>query len=457
MTAKQTALGKADRYIEENFDRFVAELQGYIRQPSVPPEDVGGSVEEVRQTAEMTAELMREVGIDSRLLETAYYPVVYGELSSKAGGKTLLIFSHYGVVSTGPREKWVADPFGAEIWEGRIISRGASDPKGNVMACFKAVEAWLETRGDVPLNLKFLFPCGEMAKSDPKFVDNYRHLLDADALLMVDAGFTRDENCPVHLGTCGFLSVDLKLATGTKDVYNIWAQLIPNAVYPLVWALASLKDSNEQVLIEGFYDDVLPPTEEELELMKSYPWQDEGELKFWGVKNFVQGVTGFEAVRRLLCEPTCSVCAFQAGELDELGGFFVPCEAMARVDFHLVPDQRPDDILEKFKAHLRKHGFGEIEVTEHAKSPPMAGSADWKIGQAIMRSAEQVGVTAYLLPHSFELWGRLGRQLGVEQALFGIADGDRKAHFPNEIISLSYYKTGIKWLARIMWEYAMSQ
>ena len=260
MSAKQATLNKVDQYIEENLDRFVAELQGYLRQPSVPPEDVGGSVEEVRQTAEMTAELMRSVGIEARLLETAYHPVVYGELDSKAGGRTLLVYSHYGVVSTGPREEWVADPYGAEIREGRIIARGAADPKGNVMAVLKAVEAWLKTEGDVPLNLKFILPCGEMAKSDPKLVDNYRHLLHADALLMVDAGFTRDGNCPVHLGQGGALHVDLKIKTGSKNVYGILTQLIPAATYPLVWALASLKDQNEQVLTEGFYDDVLPPT-----------------------------------------------------------------------------------------------------------------------------------------------------------------------------------------------------
>src|SRR5438132_9472595 len=128
-------------YVDEHEDRFIRELQTYIRQPSAPAED-GGSVEEVRRTAEMTADLMRQVGIDARLLETATYPVVFGELRSRAGSsRTLLIYSHYGVVNPGDPVEWVVGPYSAEIRDGSIISRGASDPKGNVIAAFKAVEA----------------------------------------------------------------------------------------------------------------------------------------------------------------------------------------------------------------------------------------------------------------------------------------------------------------------------
>ena len=171
----------------------------------------------------------------------------------------------------------------------------------------------------------------------------------------------------------------------------------------------------------------------------------------------MRGVVGLEAVKRLRYEPTCFVSILHAGELGKLGGYAAPCEAVARVGFRLVPDQHPDDILEKLKAHLKKHGFEDIEVTPTRKSLPIAGSADWRIGQVIMRSAKQVVVRAYLLPRSFEGgWADFGHRLQIEQALIGIADGDRKAHLPNENISLNYYKTGIKWLARILWEYAKS-
>ena len=123
-----------------------------------------------------------------------------------------------------------------------------------------------------------------------------------------------------------------------------------------------------------------------------------------------------------------------------------------------MPDQRPEDILEKLKAHLRKHGFGDIEVTAYWSIDPLAGSEDSGIGRAIMAAVEGVGVNAYLLPHSFELgdkWISLGRDLGgIDAALIGIGDPDRKAHMPNENISLQYYRTGIKWVAGIYQEYA---
>lgn len=441
-----------NRYIDANFDRFVEELRTLLRQPSGSNEtecdDVG-----FRECANLVVKMMQDVGMKAEIMPAKCHPMIFGQLKSKTGGKTLLVASHYDVMPTGPLEEWISAPFGAEIREGRIFARGASDCKGNFMAGLKAAEAFLQSMGDVPLNLKFLVDGDdESGKGDiTAFAITHKDLLQADAILYLDAGFTRDGNCPVHLGQAGALVVDLKVKTGSKDVYSIWSQLIPTATYPLTWALASLKDQNERILIKGFYDDVLPPTAEELELMKSYPWTDEGELEFWGVKRFVKGVRGLEAVKRLLYEPTCSIAGFETGGA-------IPCEAKARLHFHLVPDQRPEDILEKLKAHLKKHGFGDIKVTAYWSIDPLAGSTDSGIGRAIMAAVEGVGVNAYLLPHSFELgdkWISLGRDLGgIDAALIGIGDPDRKAHMPNENISLQYYRTGIKWVAGIYQEYA---
>jgi acetylornithine deacetylase/succinyl-diaminopimelate desuccinylase-like protein len=439
-------------YIDEHEDRFIRELQTYIRQPSAPAED-GGSAEEVRRTAEMTANLMRQVGIDARLLETATYPVVFGELRSRVpNARTLLVYSHYGVVNPGNPAEWVVGPYSAEIMAGSIIGRGASDPKGNVIAAFKAVEAWRVTQGDLPINLKFVFPCGERARKDPAFVDNYRHLLGADSLVMIDAGFTRDGNCPVHLGSVAALQVRFQVRTGSKDPYIIWTQLIPHASFRLIAALNSVRDADERVLIDGFYDDVKPPTTEELALMETYPWQDEGELSFWGVDHFVGNVKGIEAVKRLLYEPAVAVCVLKAG--DENMRSLVPCHAEAWVNFHLVPNQRGDDILDKLKQHLAKHGFDDIMLRVDRLGDPFAGSARSPIGNAVVRASRQAGFNSYLMPHSFELWGEIGQRLGLDQALFGIGDPDRKAHFANEHISLHNYLNGIKWIAALYGEYA---
>jgi len=370
-----------------------------------------------------------------------------------------LVTGHYDVVEPGPSEAWSSDPFGAEMIDGDIRGRGAVDPKGNLVAGIKAAQAFLETSGETPVNLKWLVDgddehhMGDLGA----FVDAHRDMLECDAVLLLDAGFTRDNNSPVHLGTAGSLGVDLNVRTGTKEPYFIWTQLIPDAAFRLTWALASLKGPDERVLVDGFYDDVAPPTDSEMALMERYPWRDDGELAFWGLDKFVTGARGVAAIRRLLYEPTCSIHGIEPGLARAASDSLVPNAARARVNFHLVPNQDPDVILAKLRTHLVARGFADVEISVFRSFAPMAGSAESPLGLAIERAAHHVGVSTYLLPHSFEFgdkWCWLGHRLGVEGGMIGIGDPDRRAHFPNEHITLPYFHNGIRWVAATYWEYA---
>src|SRR5262249_49100519 len=190
---------------------------------------------------------------------------------------TLLITTHYDVVSPGAVEQWNSPPFAAELKDNDIIGRGAADPKGNFMAGVETVHAWREVAGELPVNLKFMVEGDDEVETGHlgEFVTSHRDLLAADSVLLLDAGYTRDGYSPIHLGTAGSLAVELSVKTGSKEPYFIWTQLVPDAAFRLVWALASLKDQNERVLIDGFYDNVQPPTPAEQALMDEYPWRDE--------------------------------------------------------------------------------------------------------------------------------------------------------------------------------------
>jgi acetylornithine deacetylase/succinyl-diaminopimelate desuccinylase-like protein len=343
--------------------------------------------------------------------------------------------------------------------DGDIRGRGAVDPKGNLLAGIKAAEAFLNVAGETPINLKWLVDGDDEAHLGDlgAFVDAHRDLLGCDGVLLLDAGFTRDNNSPVHLGTAGSLGVDLRVRTGSKEPYFIWTQIVPDAAYRLTWALASLKDASERVLVDGFYADVAPPTQAEMALMERYPWRDDGELAFWGIPRFVTGARGVSALQRLLYEPTCSIHGIEPGLSRAASDSLVPNEARARINFHLVPNQDPSDILSKLRTHLDRHGFDDVEVSVFRSFAAMAGSAASPLGLAIERAALEVGVSTYLLPHSFEFgdkWCWLGQRLGVEGGMIGIGDPDRRAHFPNEHITVPYYLNGIRWVAASYWEYA---
>lgn len=441
-------------HVDAHAESAVADLRRLMREPSVTRD-----TQSCASCADLVASLLQEAGFEARVVPAHHNPIVLGRTSQRSDRPTLLISGHYDVVEPGPRDAWSSDPFGASLRDGDILGRGAADPKGNFLAGVKAAQAFLAVADDVPVNIKWIVDgddeveLGDLAG----FVDDHRAELACDGVLLLDAGFTRDNNSPVHLGTAGSLGVELQVTTGSKEPYFIWTQLVADAAFRLTWALASLKDATERVLVEGFYDDVAAPTEAEVELMRTYPWRDDGERAFWGIRNFVAGVEGLAAIQRLLYEPTCSIHGFEPG-LDRAGAdSLVPCVARARVNFHLVPHQRPEDILDKLRAHLRQRGFGDVEVSVFRSFSPMAGSAASTLGHAICRAADQVGVSTYLLPHSFEFgdkWCWLGDRLGVEGAMIGIGDPDRRAHFPNEHITTAYYVNGIKWVAASLWEYS---
>ena len=353
----------------------------------------------------------------------------------------------------------VQSPVRCQLREGDIIGRGAADPKGNLMAGLDAVRAWQEVAGNLPVNVKFMVEGDDEVETGylGDFVTTHRKLLAADSVLLLDAGFTRDGNSPIHLGTAGSLAVELTVTTGTKEPYFIWTQLVPDAAFRLVWALASLKDQSERVLVKGFYDNVQPPTLKEQALMDEYPWQDEGEYAFWGIDKFVTGARGPEAIRRLLYEPTCSIHGIEPGLERPNASSLVPSEARGWVNFHLVPDQDPDFILERLKEHLESHGLSDVKIKVLRNFRAIAGSAESPLGSALLRRRQRVGVGSYLMPHSFEFgdkWCWLGQLLDAEGALIGVADPDRRAHFVDEHISVPYYINGIKWVAAALWEYA---
>lgn len=452
--------------IDNSSDVFVAGLQRLLRQPSVTAD-----TDDCRACANLVATMIREAGFDATVLESAHNPVVVGSSEQREDRKTLLIAAHYDVVPPGPKEAWSSPPYEAAVRDRDIVARGACDPKGNFVAALNAAAVW-QQQDKLPVNVKFLVEGDDETPAEGTpglgltfneerflvpFVNAHRDLLRADAVLLVDAGFTRDGYSPIHLGTAGSLAVKLSVKTGSREPYFIWTQIIPDAAYRLVWALSSLKGPNERVMVEGFYDDVRPPDSIGEKLLREVPWQDKAELDFWGAKQFVTGVSGVDAVRRLLYEPTCSIHGLAPGMERPNSDSLIPAKAHAWINFHLVPDQQPDDILEKVRRHLDKAGFDDVEIEVFRKLAPIsATSQSLPLGEALLRAAHDAQVPAYILRETFELgwkWCGLGKQLGVGGALIGIGDPDRRAHFPNEHITVNYFIRGTKWIAASLWEY----
>jgi acetylornithine deacetylase/succinyl-diaminopimelate desuccinylase-like protein len=452
-----TNLEPIDKYVESQKERFIEELRNLVRQPSVSSQNNG-----VKECAEMICEMMQDVGIEARVLPTEGHPVLFGHYKARDANKTLLIYNHYDVQPVEPLDAWEQPPFEAKMIGDRIIGRGSSDSKGNLLSHIKAVEAFVRTGNEVPLNLKFLFDGEEEIGSPslPGFVEGNRELLKADGALSFDGGFDASGRPRIQLGSSGLLYLELKAKGPKRDLHSARARLVENPAWRLVWALQSMKGQDERILIDKFYDDILPPTEEELKLLRGSGWDDQSHLEEYGVDRFVLGVTGTAAAERLLFQPTCNISGIKAGHLGEGMKTIVPSEATVKIDFRLVHKQNPKDILEKVKKHLVEHGFSDIEARALGHIEPSRTPFRSTIAQTLIAAAKENYRVDPMIKPTGEASGRQGpwlaSRLGIEGAASGIGPPKWHGHAPNEFITTGHFIEGIKYAANIWYRYAQA-
>ena len=256
-------------YIRAHQDEAVADLQTLLRQPSISAHKVG-----LEPCARLLRDLMVKDGItNTQILPTDGGPeVVVATITNPKATKTLLCYGHYDVQPPEPVDKWRSDPFGAEIEDGVIYARGATDNKSGCMAFVKAAKAYLETRGAPPVNLTFLFE-GEEEIGSPHledFVFKHKDLLQCDASIGLDGGVNRTSLKPeVHLGIKAILYVELRLKGLKTDIWSGRAQTVKSPVWRLLQALMTIFDQDTgRVLIDGWYDEWLEPDEDDLHFLR---------------------------------------------------------------------------------------------------------------------------------------------------------------------------------------------
>ncbi|GAB4564620.1 MAG: M20/M25/M40 family metallo-hydrolase [Anaerolineae bacterium] len=428
-------------WIDQHKEELIADLRRLLRQPSISAQDYG-----IRECAGLVAEMLEEWGIAAQIHETARHPVVTGELEGR-GDKTMLIYGHYDVQPPDPLELWEHDPFGAEVVDGRIYARGAVDDKGNMLAAIEAVRG-LKELGQLPCRFKFIIE-GEEEISSPSlypFVAEHRDLLEADALAGFDGNVTPSGRPEVMLGMKGICYVEMSAEVG-RDQHSSKAPLVPNPAWRLIWALNSLKGPDEQIKVPGFYDDVVPPTEQELAALEQMEWNEEALRQAWGVERFLSGRTGQDARVALLFEPTCTVCGFEAGYTGPGAKTVLPGKARCKVDFRLVPRQDPHDIFRKVRAHLDAQGFSDVDLRLIGALKASKTPLDAPVAQALIAALRDVfGVQPSVKPlvegsgpgYIFE------ELLQIPQVYSGFGPTEDRLHSPNEYITVEGYLRGIE-------------
>ncbi len=444
-------INKVFGYIDSNIERFVDELGVLCRQPSVSAQKLG-----LEETARMVRDMMNGVGLEARLIPIKDGPpIVYGELKSKSSRKTLLFYNHYDVQPPEPLEEWRHPPFEAVVEKGKIIARGASDNKGNIVSRLKVIEAFLKTTGDVPCNIKFVVE-GEEEIGSPHFhhfIAEHKNLLGADAAVWEFGGLDEKDRPTITLGLKGMLYVEL-IARGAKiDIHSSEAAIIESPIWRLTWALNTLKDQNENILVEGWYDDVREFTPQELEAIDKMPFEEEILKEEYGVSKFLQNLTGFELKKTLLGRPTCNIAGILSGYTGIGAKTVLPSQAKAKIDFRLVPDQDPEKLISKLKEHPKIRGFGDIEV----KILSFIKAGRTPITAEIVKIAEEAAkevfkkdvVIKVTSPGSGPIYF-FTDLLKIPTVCIGCNHAFSKSHAPNENLRIDVLREGSKWITSTM-------
>lgn len=440
-----------DRYITDHLDDSLAELSRLCAQPSVSAQMLG-----IHECAELVGEMLRQRGFKVEIIPTEGSPVVYAEAEGDSD-KTLLFYNHYDVQPPEPLELWETPPFQPTIRGGKMYARGVSDDKGHIQCRLSALDAVKALRGSYPCRIKFVVEGEEETSSVhlEEFVITHAKKLKADACVW-EFGSVNHEGTPVqHLGLRGICYVELRVKTGTLDAHSgLGGSTFPNAAWRLVWALNTLKGPDEHIRIPGHYDNVKPPSARDLELIAKLPDDSDDMLKRYGLKGFLKGMTGGPELRREeVFVPTCTLCGLTAGYQGPGSKTVLPAQASAKVDFRLVPDQTPQEILEKLRKHLDAEGFSDIEITYLGGEAPGRTDPDHPFVKLTLDAARDAyGQEPIVMP----MIGGSGPNhvfldtLRAPIVTAGVGYPGSQAHAPNENMVIENFVQGVKHTARIV-------
>ncbi len=444
-----------DSFIDENLDQSLADLTRLCAQPSIAAQGVG-----MQECAQLVGELLEKRAFHVQILPTHGFPVVYAEREGRTD-RTLLFYNHYDVQPPEPLDLWDSPPFEPTQREGKLYARGVSDDKGHILCRLAAIDAFLDLDGELPCNVKFVIEGEEEVGSEnlPEFVSDHRELLKADACVW-EFGGVDHEGTPVQVaGLRGICYVELTVHSASRDAHSgLGGSIFPNAAWRLVWALHSLKGEDEKIRIQGFYDKVQPPSERDLELLAQIPEKSETWKQLYGLDGFIKGLeSGLELQREAIFSPTCTICGLTSGYQGPRSKTVLPAKASAKVDFRLVPDQDPDEVILLLRDHLDAEGFPDVEITYLGGEIPARTDLDDPFLRLVIETAGEV----YGQPQRLEpMSGGTGpnhpfiHELGLPVATAGLGYPESNAHAPNENIRLDLFVKAAKHTARIMREFS---
>lgn len=445
-------------HLKENRDLHLKELFEFLSIPSISA--LPDHKEDVNHTAEWVAEALRKIGMENVSIHpTNGHPVVYGDWLHAEGKPTVLIYGHYDVQPVDPLHLWDSPPFEAEIRDDKIYARGASDDKGQTFMHLKALETILKTEGTLPLNFKFCIEGEEEIGSPnlPTFVKENKDLLAADVIVISDTTMNERGKPTICYGVRGLAGLQIDVKGPNSDLHSgLYGGGVHNPINALVQLLDSFHSEDGKVTVEGFYDDVLPLTDEERKAYEALNFDEEKERQALGVPA-LYGEKGYSYLERTWVRPTLDINGIYGGFQGDGIKTVIPSEAHAKITCRLVPNQDPEKIVEQLNQHIEKNKPEGVEVSLQLfdKGAPYVTPFDHPAIQAAARAYESI----YQVPTSFTRGGgslpiiaTLDEVLHAPIVLMGFGLPTENFHAPNEHFHLENFDKGLETLCTYWFE-----
>ncbi|MAV34801.1 MAG: peptidase M20 [Planctomycetaceae bacterium] len=440
-----------DEYLELNRDRFEEDLCELLRIPSISTD--GEYASEVRRAGEWMNDQFRDLGLESRIIDTDGHPIVYAESPPIEGAPTALVYGHYDVQPPDPLEEWNSPPFEPDRRDGNVYARGATDDKGQMLTHVKSVQAWMETEGKLPLQVKYVIEGEEECGSGGllAFLENREshELLAADAVVISDTSQFGPGQPAITYGLKGIAYYELHLTGPQQDLHSgSFGGAVANPANALGRMLAALVDEFGRIQVPGFYDDVVPLSDQERQQFAALPFSEEAFCEQIGVVA-LGGETGFSTLERRWARPTCDVNGIWGGYQGEGSKTVLPGRAGAKFSFRLVPDQDPQKVTQSLREMLESlcpPGIA-MELRDMHGAPGVVVSLDSPYMSAAAKAIESgFGRSPVFIRQggSIPIVTAFKEALGADPLLLGWGLDDDNTHSPNEKFCLSDYHRGIK-------------
>ncbi len=458
MTARQGTGASLAAWFAANRARLLEDLNALIRIPSVSA--LPAHREDMDRAAAWLVERLRAAGVPhAELLPTAGNPLAFGAWqATDPDAPTALIYGHYDTQPADPFDEWETPPFEPTVRDGRLYARGASDDKGNLMIPIAVAEAFGQIDGAPPINLLFLFE-GEEEIGSPSLrpaLDTFHDRLGADVAISADSAMWSQEQPSLVLASKGLAGVQLDARGAAGDLHSgLHGGMVPNPLAALATTLASMKDAEGRITIDGFFAGVEPLGERERAEIAAVPFDEAAYAASLGLGATV-GDPAYSALERNWARPTLDINGMWGGFQGAGSKTVIPAEAHAKITCRLVPGQEPAAVIAAIGRHVATHTPPGVTITVTSVAGSSRAYAIDPEHPALLAASEAIHNVYGVDPLLIRLGGTLPvaeffkADLGIDTILLAWEMPDENLHGPNEFFRLENFDHGFKVYADLL-------